>query len=63
MKNKHGNNYGGTISTLNLLREPDHEYIELYTKMKKLVLSKLYFNLIQIGCKCLKEVMNNGNRY
>ena len=63
MKNKHGNNSCSTIRILNVLREPDHEYVELYTRMKNLVLTKLFFNLAQIGCKCLKEVMNNGNRY
>ena len=63
MKNNHGNNYGVVISVLNALKESDDEYIKLYIKMKKLVLTKLYFSLIQMCCKCIKEVMNNGNRH
>lgn len=43
MKNKHENNSGNTINILNTLREPDHEYVELYTKNEKTCTNKTMF--------------------
>lgn len=56
MKNNHGKNCGNTLSILNELREPDHEFVEMYTEYKRLVHLKVIITVAEICSKAIIDL-------